>query len=304
VGGFGAFKRCGTVDVTLPMLESMRRRVRGLVKLIEKTRRGVIYSDFEDQLGALTESTLRGVALGTNRNRFEAKVRTYLRSHEDQIAVQKLRRNRQITTLDLRWFEDAFVEFGFGTHQDVELVATEYDGLGIYLRSLTGLDREAASAASTGSSGARTSTPASCTSSTCSPMSSPRTALLTSISSTKPPSPRSPAVGRKTCVPRDGGRRDRQRASRRSLDSYTRRGGGLSTPVHRRKGVQPTRCRCCTGMDRQPRQRRAPQRALALAFAEPEVVQITAAQYRQAVNLLASMIVSYVEQGRPEHDRD
>lgn len=134
-------------DVTLPMLESMRRRVRGLVKLIEKMRRGVVYSDFEDQLGELTESTLRGVALGTNKSRFEAKVRTYLRSHEDQIAVQKLRRNRQITTLDLRWFEDAFVEFGFGTHEDIELVASEHDGLGVYLRSLTGLDREAASAA-------------------------------------------------------------------------------------------------------------------------------------------------------------
>jgi type I restriction enzyme R subunit len=134
-------------DVTLPMLESMRRRVRGLVKLIEKTRRGVVYSDFEDQLGELAESTLRGVALGTNKSRFEAKVRTYLRSHEDQIAVQKLRRSRQITTLDLRWFENAFVEFGFGTHQDIELVATEHDGLGLYLRSLTGLDREAASAA-------------------------------------------------------------------------------------------------------------------------------------------------------------
>jgi type I restriction enzyme R subunit len=134
-------------DVTLPMLELTRRRVRGLVKLIERTRRGVVYSDFEDQLGELAESTLRGVAFGTNRSRFEAKVRTYLRSHEDQIAVQKLRRNRQITTVDLRWFEDAFIEFGFGTHQDIELVATEHDGLGLYLRSLTGLDREAASAA-------------------------------------------------------------------------------------------------------------------------------------------------------------
>jgi type I restriction enzyme R subunit len=52
-----------------------------------------------------------------------------------------------VTTLDLRWFENVFVEFGFGTHQDIELIATEHEGLGIYLRSLTGLDREAASAA-------------------------------------------------------------------------------------------------------------------------------------------------------------
>jgi hypothetical protein len=49
--------------------------------------------------------------------------------------------------------------------------------------------------------------------------------------------------------------------------------------------------------------RRAPQRALALALAEPEVVKITPTQYRQAVDLLASMIVSYIER-RPERHRD
>jgi hypothetical protein len=53
-------------------------------------------------------------------------------------------------------------------------------------------------------------------------------------------------------------------------------------------------------MDKQLRRRRAPQRALAPALAEPEVVQITPAQYRQAVDLLASMIVKYVEQERAE----
>lgn len=91
--------------VTLPMLESMRRRVRSLVKLIEKTHRGVIYTDFEDQLGELSAPELHGVALGASKSRFEAKVRTYLRSHEDQLAVQKLRRNRQITHTDLETLE-------------------------------------------------------------------------------------------------------------------------------------------------------------------------------------------------------
>jgi hypothetical protein len=56
--------------------------------------------------------------------------------------------------------------------------------------------------------------------------------------------------------------------------------------------------------DRQPPQRRAPQQALALALTEPEVVQITPAQSRQAVDLIASMIVSYIERGRPERDYD
>ena len=39
-------------DVTVPMLESVRRRLRDLVKLIEKQQRKPVYTDFEDEMGA------------------------------------------------------------------------------------------------------------------------------------------------------------------------------------------------------------------------------------------------------------
>ena len=38
-------------DITLPMLETVRRRLRTLVKLIEYTTRPLVYSDFEDRSG-------------------------------------------------------------------------------------------------------------------------------------------------------------------------------------------------------------------------------------------------------------
>ena len=38
-------------DVTLPMLETVRRRLRALVKLIEYKKRTLVYSDFEDSIG-------------------------------------------------------------------------------------------------------------------------------------------------------------------------------------------------------------------------------------------------------------
>src|SRR5690606_19613073 len=38
-------------DVTVPMLESMRRRLRGLVQLIDKRQRRVVYTDFKDLMG-------------------------------------------------------------------------------------------------------------------------------------------------------------------------------------------------------------------------------------------------------------
>lgn len=89
------------VDVTLPMLELARRRIRGLVRFIEKTRRAVVFTNFEDELADGTIIDLPGVSVGTNFERFRAKARAYLRDHEDHVALQRLRRNRQLTPDDL-----------------------------------------------------------------------------------------------------------------------------------------------------------------------------------------------------------
>src|SRR5271169_1981499 len=47
-------------DVTAPILENVRRRLRALVKLIEKQQRKPIYTDFEDELGGETPVDLPG----------------------------------------------------------------------------------------------------------------------------------------------------------------------------------------------------------------------------------------------------
>jgi type I restriction enzyme R subunit len=115
------------------------------VRLIEKTRKNVVYSDFEDELGELSIAQLRGVQLGTDMKKFEANARAYLREHEDQIAVQKLYRNRQITEADLSELERIFIEQGIGGEADIEQAKAEADGeFGIFVRRLCGLDRGAA----------------------------------------------------------------------------------------------------------------------------------------------------------------
>ena len=49
-------------DITLSMLEDVRRRLRDLVKFIDRKQRKIIYSDFEDELGEIREVALRGMA--------------------------------------------------------------------------------------------------------------------------------------------------------------------------------------------------------------------------------------------------
>lgn len=134
-------------DVSLPMLEVVRKRVRGLVRLIPKSRRGIVYSDFEDELGELTETELKGLDIGGGWTRFELKVRTYVHSHGDDLSVQKLLRGKQITSADIDHFTRLFLDNDFGTEDDIERAEEEHGGLGLFLRSLTGLEADAVTAA-------------------------------------------------------------------------------------------------------------------------------------------------------------
>lgn len=50
----------------MPMLESMRRRLRGLVQFIDKRQRKPVYTDFEDLIGEETPVLLPGFSVVTN----------------------------------------------------------------------------------------------------------------------------------------------------------------------------------------------------------------------------------------------
>ena len=132
------------IDVTLPMLEHARRQVRGLVKLLDKRKRAIVYTDFVDDLGEVEEVELRGVHVATNYERFREKARVYLREHEDHVALQRLRRNLPLTPTDLDELERMLQQAGIGECEDLERARAEQGGLGAFIRSLIGLDREAA----------------------------------------------------------------------------------------------------------------------------------------------------------------
>jgi type I restriction enzyme R subunit len=138
-------------DVTVPMLEGMRRRLRDLIKLIEKQKRKPIYTDFEDEMGDETTVELPGFGQGTDYAKFRAKAQAFLRAHQDHIAIHKLRMNKAVTAADLAELERMLAESGVGGAEDIQRAAEESHGLGLFLvRSLVGLDRQAAKEALAG----------------------------------------------------------------------------------------------------------------------------------------------------------
>ena len=81
---------------------------------------------------------------GIDYERFKAKTRDFLRQYQDNLALNKLRRNLPITKTDLEELERILLEQANGNKELVEQASKEGNGLGLFVRSLIGLERDAA----------------------------------------------------------------------------------------------------------------------------------------------------------------
>jgi type I restriction enzyme R subunit len=130
-------------DVTVPMLETARRKLRLLVKLIPKGEKYIVYTNFEDELGETTTVTLPQVTAGLNMAKFKEKARAFLKAHESHLSLQRLRRNQPLTNTDLAELEKMLIDAG-GSPELISEAKEKSHGLGIFIRSLVGLEHEAA----------------------------------------------------------------------------------------------------------------------------------------------------------------
>lgn len=131
-------------NITVGMLEQTRKRLRSLVKLIEKTQRKPIYTDFEDVMGSEKPVELTEFTTTDSFEKFREKARAFLRDHQDALAVHKLRLNEPLTSLDLIELERMLAESGVAKPEHIQKAKAESNGLGLFVRSLIGMDREAA----------------------------------------------------------------------------------------------------------------------------------------------------------------
>lgn len=132
-------------DVTVVMLETVRRRLRQLVHLIEAAKRKIVYTNFRDEIGSGETIQLPGTVAGMDFERFRKKAQAYLRAHQDHVVIHKLRRNEQLTVTDLDELERILGEIGEGAGEYLDQVREH--GLAAFIRSLVGLDRETAKTA-------------------------------------------------------------------------------------------------------------------------------------------------------------
>jgi type I restriction enzyme, R subunit len=131
-------------DVTLAMLEDVRKKLRSLVRLIDRSHRNLLYTDFTDELGDEHVVDILGVTPRLPMDQFREKVREFLRQHHDDLVMYRLRTGRQLTAADLKTLEQMVGASGIGDEELLKQAAQEAQGLGLFLRGLLGLDKGAA----------------------------------------------------------------------------------------------------------------------------------------------------------------
>ena len=135
--------------ISLAELEEMRLRLRGLVPLLDKKKRKIIYTDFKDEVLGVREEQAVHIPKTTGVQ-YEKKVADYLRDHLNHIVIHRLRTNQPLTVDDLKSLETTLVEIGEedGATLLSDLLARSHTpSLAHFVRSMVGMDRSAAQAA-------------------------------------------------------------------------------------------------------------------------------------------------------------
>ena len=134
------------LDMNLEALEELRLRLRGLVQFLDKKKRKIVYTDFQDEIVGVHKSDGIDMPRMTGPQ-YEKKVREYLKNHEMDIVIHRLRSNEPLTQSDLDGLQRALVQIGADEGDQLLsslLARSGAPSLPHFVRSLVGLDRKAA----------------------------------------------------------------------------------------------------------------------------------------------------------------
>lgn len=131
-------------DISLPMIENVRRRLRGLIRFIDKKKSQPVYTALKDDIGEGEEIQIGTFNTGINLKQYRQKVEHFIRANKDHVAIRKLRYNLPLTQTDLSELERFLYESGEVRSREQFQKVFGDQKLPLFIRSLVGLDREAA----------------------------------------------------------------------------------------------------------------------------------------------------------------
>ena len=104
------FERTSAIE-----LNDIRKVIRELIRLIDKSQKVIVHTNFEDELKEIRfDESLP--SLGDLKD-YKEHISEYVKHHQDHIAIQKLKRNKPITLTDIESFADMLEHEQSGTKE-------------------------------------------------------------------------------------------------------------------------------------------------------------------------------------------
>jgi type I restriction enzyme R subunit len=125
-------------------LESVRLSLRGLIKFLDRQNQTPVYTHFEDDLNLEGIVVKEPMSTYGNLQSYKDRVESYIRKNRHHFSIDKLNKNIPITEADLKALED--ILFTDEAAQNKQQFEKEYGDrpLGVFIRSIVGLDIKAA----------------------------------------------------------------------------------------------------------------------------------------------------------------
>lgn len=124
-------------NVTINMLEEVRRKLRLLVCLVDPKERHIIYTDFQDTVSQEPTENEISFATGINKKTFKQEALRFMDKYKNNISLIKLRRGIALTRQDLSDLEHMFRQEKLNEISDMK----NPEEFAHFLRSLRGMDR-------------------------------------------------------------------------------------------------------------------------------------------------------------------
>ncbi|NFI94843.1 DUF4145 domain-containing protein [Clostridium botulinum] len=127
-------------NVDIFELDEVRDALRGLLKYLERQNQQIYYTDFEDMI--IAEESNSAMYNANDLKNYRKKVEYYLKEHENELAIFKLKNNKQLTEMDLKTLESILWQ-ELGSYDDYKKEFGEMP-VNKLVRKMVGLDRTVA----------------------------------------------------------------------------------------------------------------------------------------------------------------
>lgn len=124
-------------------MDKVREDLRELLKYLERVNQKIYYTNFNDMI--ISEESNGSMYNVNDLKSYRKKVEFYLKEHQNDLAIYKLRNNKPLTEEDIKTLENVlFNELGSKSDYEKEYKETQVK---VLVRKILGMDREAANEA-------------------------------------------------------------------------------------------------------------------------------------------------------------